>query len=1354
MAHSPNPIISIPQIVIAGEHTEDPETQDAGQCALAGAIPDDLYDSPGEDLGGRLSTKILESPIGLDGKTGHLPNVYYKAWLSKEAIKRVIGPDDPEVVDFIYHKAKKVFTAVLITIGDPERRRNIIKSLYAHGFSDQELPVTASDIKGLQTSGCIAQLSSNCGAPCDDIGHERCSTKHGARLNTFHHKHWITVDFNQFATNQWKLLIQNFNQQSDPGGIQFRFDLEDNRILPFKHVRSVSSSTGNFSRLSEAQMLAAFQGVIKQDEGIIPVALKQLLPMNLPEYKIDEEWQRECDAYHVMNQRQHDHIVRGICGFQQQGLYYLVLEWANGDNLRQLWRELPDPQLDGSSDSSIRKSRSFVKKIFEQLRGLVEAIKIMHSQGGFNHPSGCQSNAANPPIQEIRMRLAAASLDPTGSQARDSSTPPLAVPNESKHPGSLAVDHLTANNTLDDRSNWRHGDIKPDNILRFLSSSQSRQTDRIGTMKIADLGRAKANYEATMFRQNKSENEMFATMYYEPPDLHLKNTNGTPKRISRLFDIWSMGCVAWETVLWLAYGLVSVNKFVEDSVKGSTIRGFSKSTPYWAKRTNENRAQRSAVLEKWLDLFLGNDGEQPNAIRDLVDVLKKKVFVVELHPNSLRYNPGYRTNAEDLLSELDGIIKKGGAENNPYWYPGFDYSAPERLARCQVWPTPDLESSRNSGLWRTDSRLGAPAVSHGQATAIAMGDEYTHPFTNVWTHELDDENEDDCAMKHLDMLRPSYQNKAPGNICDHCRGFTELGEELTISCKDLEENAYNSNCALCEMIDERLEDSPQDELTFMRSVAGIQLKGFERPLVRICQTPTDSSEPSYLKGFRKGLPSLPDPESSEYFDLLKGIVHHCESSHSCRPRTSNGPGFELPTRLLNVRGRLPKIIETESLSDQEKEHIEYTALSHKWGKKPFLCSTRTNIQNHKQKIKPNKLPKTFVDAIKVTKGLGLDYLWIDSLCILQGLDGDFNVEAERMQSTFGQAYCVIAACDADGAHAGFLNPGRKQSCIRLSDSNLWASAIIDDFECDVLQGTLNKRAWVLQERALARRTLFFTKGQTYFECGKGIRSESLGIMENSLAAFLGDSNFPEYSASHNSSKGGQADLLAYVFELYSRLEFSFATDRPVAIDGLIQRMSISYRDRNVAGMFGRFWGRCLLWERAKDQERLGRIPFNEEDPRKDPDQVPKEPPSWSWMAYDGAIKFLKIEGHSLEWNEAIRRPLSQARFDAATQTSWLGRRRRGESVALSAPASTLDTTCVAILDAYLRYDEGDAPQVLATQCVIIGTTKTPAPGEAKKHYVLLIRQQDGGGDSNYERIGVGVISESCVFTMDKVITIN
>lgn len=131
----------------------------------------------------------------------------------------------------------------------------------------------------------------------------------------------------------------------------------------------------------------------------------------------------------------------------------------------------------------------------------------------------------------------------------------------------------------------------------------------------------------------------------------------------------------------------------------------------------------------------------------------------------------------------------------------------------------------------------------------------------------------------------------------------------------------------------------------------------------------------------------------------------------------------------------------------------------------------------------------------VTRALGRRYLWIDSLCVIQGPGGDFNTEAKRMEDVYSGAYCVIAAsCSADH-FSGFLKQRNRRSYVGLcregkGETPFYVCESIDNFKDHVLDGELNSRGWVLQEHALARRTLFFTEHQTYFECGKGVRCET------------------------------------------------------------------------------------------------------------------------------------------------------------------------------------------------------------------------------------------------------------------------
>lgn len=178
--------------------------------------------------------------------------------------------------------------------------------------------------------------------------------------------------------------------------------------------------------------------------------------------------------------------------------------------------------------------------------------------------------------------------------------------------------------------------------------------------------------------------------------------------------------------------------------------------------------------------------------------------------------------------------------------------------------------------------------------------------------------------------------------------------------------------------------------------------------------------------------------------------------------------------------------------------MSYIALSHPWGEPPHFCTYRSNVEQFKKNIPFYELPKTFRDAITITRGLGLQYLWIDSICIIQGPDGDFSREAKRMEDVFSRAYCVLAASSAMGQRDGFLKPRMQRRSVPVKPygkSSIYVSEFIDDFDQYVLHSRLNQRGWVLQERALARRTIYFTSKQSFWECGGGVRCETLTKMD-------------------------------------------------------------------------------------------------------------------------------------------------------------------------------------------------------------------------------------------------------------------
>lgn len=187
---------------------------------------------------------------------------------------------------------------------------------------------------------------------------------------------------------------------------------------------------------------------------------------------------------------------------------------------------------------------------------------------------------------------------------------------------------------------------------------------------------------------------------------------------------------------------------------------------------------------------------------------------------------------------------------------------------------------------------------------------------------------------------------------------------------------------------------------------------------------------------------------------------------------------------------------SDQLQLRESAHItqpfDYITLSHCWGKPTDeeMERFRTTPRNYQKRLEGfsyQGLPKAFQDAITVTRELNKQYLWIDALCIIQGDQKDWEEEGARMDKVFASAYCTIASSSASGWHDGFLN--RTQNFCQ-SEGVSSDQKIIDDFCKLVDEGQLHTRAWVLQERALSRRTIYFTAQQTYWECGRGVRCEN------------------------------------------------------------------------------------------------------------------------------------------------------------------------------------------------------------------------------------------------------------------------
>jgi hypothetical protein len=273
---------------------------------------------------------------------------------------------------------------------------------------------------------------------------------------------------------------------------------------------------------------------------------------------------------------------------------------------------------------------------------------------------------------------------------------------------------------------------------------------------------------------------------------------------------------------------------------------------------------------------------------------------------------------------------------------------------------------------------------------------------------------------------------------------------------------------------------------------------------RLTRRPPESKPPLSIQ---LGFPELPHAQSDAFYAVLRLWLQNCnedEAHKGCISHICNS----LPTRLIDVGTTKLPVLRLVETKQERLSSSEYTALSHPWGDtrtyEPFstlrkdASRKKHDIEHFKTAIPEDQLPATFKDAVGCTRRLGVQYLWIDSICIIQGPGGDFNEEAKKMEDVFSGAYCVLAASRASSQRDGFLGSRQRRDYVtfaRGDEKPFYICKTIDNFSKDVIEGDLNKRGWVLQERALARRTIYFTATQTYFECGKGVRCETLTSMK-------------------------------------------------------------------------------------------------------------------------------------------------------------------------------------------------------------------------------------------------------------------
>jgi hypothetical protein len=346
--------------------------------------------------------------------------------------------------------------------------------------------------------------------------------------------------------------------------------------------------------------------------------------------------------------------------------------------------------------------------------------------------------------------------------------------------------------------------------------------------------------------------------------------------------------------------------------------------------------------------------------------------------------------------------------------------------------------------------------------------------------------------------------------------------------------------------------------------------------------------------------------AEERFDLLQHWIRGCDEHHSL----CHVPGGGLPHRVINVG---ESEVQEPFLEITNGESRKYIALSHCWGPNPLIRTTKGTLPQHKVRLPMEKLPKSFQDAIIITRMLKIRYLWIDSLCIIQDDLQDWEEQSAIMGEIYSQSYLTIAASASKDSSGGCFLPRPKDTHVRVKCSindNETGHVFIrekpngfDELEHNIL----NTRAWVAQERLLSPRTIHYDVDQMLWECREARCTEDAVPADAfHTQRLLWDGRLHlQYPYAREGASDGKFVWDWYdLIENYTTRNLTDADDKLPAISGLASVMETRTGDRYIAGLWLSHLSIGLLWHRRNDWlTRPSRY----------------RAPSWSWAAFDGHI---------------------------------------------------------------------------------------------------------------------------------------
>ncbi|KAI1464321.1 HET-domain-containing protein [Daldinia caldariorum] len=409
------------------------------------------------------------------------------------------------------------------------------------------------------------------------------------------------------------------------------------------------------------------------------------------------------------------------------------------------------------------------------------------------------------------------------------------------------------------------------------------------------------------------------------------------------------------------------------------------------------------------------------------------------------------------------------------------------------------------------------------------------------------------------------------------------------------------------------------------------------------------SEPNYLPRLEVG--------TKLNIPLLQSWLEECRKhEHSKMATRRGGRGLfqpEHPFRLIDVNQEC--LVRKDTVCD-------YVALSYVWGRRttllfpgedekeiPILLSLRENVNelsipkglssSRPETRKMGRIPLTIRDAIEFTRQIGMQYLWVDTLCIVQDDPEDKAQLIGRMDDVYDCAAVTIIAAAGGDADAGLrgvspraghpLNPTKIAD--KSDESVLEISPCLRSLCEEVRGATWNTRGWVFQEQSLSQRCLYFTAEEVFFNCSEAQRREGYDYAPKKHAHVdVGIRTGPPWWTRslrkdldptpyhYLGDVGGKLDIQAYqtAVQEYSRKSLTFPSDILNAFEGVFNRFnggrdSSGLTIRQTQGIPPHLLYQALLW-----------FPYGQSVKRLcQSEQAGDQFSTWSWVYWTGPMEF-------------------------------------------------------------------------------------------------------------------------------------